>query len=50
MKILGDVGHLESRFHPFGDVLVSVQDRFMVCAERTTGSEIVPDTPDGTPR
>jgi hypothetical protein len=31
-------------------VLVSVQDRCMVCAERTTGSEIVLYTPDGTPR
>jgi hypothetical protein len=31
-------------------VLVSMQDRCMVCAERTTGSEIILDTPDGTPR
>jgi hypothetical protein len=27
---------------------VSVQDRCTVCAERTIGSEIVLDTPDGT--
>jgi hypothetical protein len=31
-------------------VLVSVQDRFTVCAKRTVGLEIVLDTPDGTPR
>ena len=31
-------------------VLVSMQDRCMVCAKRTIGSEIVLDTPDGTPR
>jgi hypothetical protein len=31
-------------------VLVSVQDRCMVCAKHTIGSAIVLDTPDGTPR
>ena len=31
-------------------VLVSVQDRCMVCAKRTIGSEIILDAPDGTPR
>jgi hypothetical protein len=31
-------------------VLVSVQDRCPVCAERTTGSEIILDTHDGTTR
>jgi hypothetical protein len=31
-------------------VLVLVQDKYMVCASHTTGSEIVLDTPDGTPR
>ena len=31
-------------------VLVLVQDRCMVCAERTIGSETVLDAPDGTPR
>ena len=30
-------------------VLVSAQDRYMVCAKRTIGSEIVLDAPDGTP-
>jgi hypothetical protein len=31
-------------------VLVLVQDRCMVCTERTIGIEIVLDTLDGTPR
>jgi hypothetical protein len=31
-------------------VLILTQDRCRVCAERTTASEIVLDTPDGTPR
>ena len=31
-------------------VLILTQDRCMVCAERTIGSEIVLDAPDGTPR
>ena len=31
-------------------VLVSVQDRRMVCAKGTIGSEIILDTTDGTPR
>jgi hypothetical protein len=31
-------------------VLVSVQDRCMVCAKCTIGSEIILVVPDGTPR
>jgi uncharacterized membrane protein len=31
-------------------VLVLVQDRCTVCTERTIGSEIVSDAPNGTPR
>ena len=31
-------------------VLILTQDRCMVCAEHTIGSEIVLDAPDGTPR
>jgi hypothetical protein len=31
-------------------VLVSEQDRCMVCAKHTIGSEIILDAPDGTPR
>ena len=45
------MGHLESRFDPFGHmVLVSVQDRCTVCAKHTIGLEIVLDAPDGTPK
>jgi hypothetical protein len=49
MELLGDMGHVESPFGPFGDTLVSVHDRCMVCAIRTIRSEIVLDAPDGTP-
>jgi hypothetical protein len=31
-------------------VLILMQDRCMICAECTIGSEIVLDAPDGTPR
>jgi hypothetical protein len=41
MELLGDVGHVESPFGPFGDSLVSVHDRCLVCAIHTIGSEIV---------
>jgi hypothetical protein len=50
MELLGDVCHVESRFFLFGDMLVPMQDRFLVYARRTIGSEIVLDTPDGTTR
>ena len=51
IELLGDMGHVESCFGPFGGyVSVSVLDRCMVCAKRTIGSEIILDAPDGTPR
>jgi hypothetical protein len=31
-------------------VLILTQDGCMVCVERTAGSEIILDAPDGTPR
>ena len=31
-------------------VVILTQDRFVVCTERTIGSEIILDAPDGTPR
>jgi hypothetical protein len=49
MVVVGDVGHVESRFGQLGEVLVSVQDRCMVCAKHTIGSEIVLDATDSTP-
>ena len=41
MELLGDVGHVESRSVRLEMVLVFVQDRCMVCAKRTIGSDIV---------
>jgi hypothetical protein len=43
MELLGGVGHVESRFGPFRDSVVSV-----VCTKRTVGSKIILDAPDGT--
>ena len=49
MVLLGDEAHVEARFYPFGDSANHDIDNCTVCAERTIGSEIVLDTPDGTP-
>ena len=49
MQLLGDVGHVESRLVRLEMVLVLAQDRCMVCAKRTIGSDIILDAPDGTP-
>ena len=49
MELLGDVGHVESRSVHLEMELVLVQDRCTVCAKHTIGSDIVLDTPDGTP-
>jgi hypothetical protein len=50
MELLGDMGHVESRFSLFGDS-VSVSARYVhgLC-QRTIDLEIVLDTRDGTPR
>ena len=48
MELLGDVGHASLSSSRFETVLVSVQDRCMVCARRTIGLEIVLDAPDRT--
>jgi hypothetical protein len=50
MELLGDVGHVEYHFGPLEIVLVSVQDRSIVCTKRSIASEIVLHAPDGTPR
>ena len=50
MELVGDVGHVESHFNPFGNSVSVGQDRCTVCAKRTIGSEIILDAPDGTPR
>ena len=50
MVLLGDEAQLEARFGPFGDSANLMQDQCTVCAERSIGSEIILDAPDGTPR
>jgi hypothetical protein len=50
MELLGDLGHVESCFGPFGDSANLEQDWGTVCAERTIGSKIILDPPNGTPR
>ena len=50
MELLGDVGHVESRSFRLEMVLVLVQERYVVCAKRTIGLDILLDAPDGTPR
>ena len=49
MVQLGDKAQVEASFSPFGVVRILTQDRCMVCAKRTIGSENVLDAPDGTP-
>ena len=41
MELLGDVGHVEARSVRLETVLVLEQDRCMVCAKRSIGSDIV---------
>jgi hypothetical protein len=50
MKLLGDVGLVESQFSPFGDSVSVGASRCTVCAKHTIDSDIVLDAPDGTPR
>ena len=50
MEVLGDGVMWNVVSVRLDTVLVSVQDRCMVCAKHTIGSEIVLETPDGTPR
>jgi hypothetical protein len=50
MELLGDVVMWNLVLVHLDIVLVSVQDRCMVCAECTIGSEIILDRPNGTSR
>ena len=50
MVLLGDEAQVQARFGVFRDSANLNADRCMVCAERTIGSEIILDAPDGTPR
>ena len=45
MELLGDTGHVEHVLVHLEIVLVSVQDRCMVCAKCTIGSETILDAP-----
>jgi hypothetical protein len=50
MELLGDVGHVESCFGPFGDS-VSVGARLVhSLRQKYHGSELILDAPDSTPR
>ena len=50
MVLIGDEAQLESRFVCLEIVLILTQDQCTVCVERTIGSGIVLDAPDGSPR
>jgi len=50
MVPLGDEAQVEARFGLSDILLILTQDRCTACVERTIGSEIVLDAPDGTPR
>ena len=50
MVPLGDEAQVEAHFGLSDIVLISKHDRCTVCVERTIGSEIVLDSPVGTPR
>ena len=50
MELLGDVGHVDLDSVCLAIVLILMQDRCTVSAECMIGSEVIWDTPDGTPR
>jgi hypothetical protein len=50
MVLVGDEAQVEAHSVCLEIGLIVTQDRCTVCAECTTGSEIVLDTTDGTPR
>jgi hypothetical protein len=50
MVLLGDEAQVESRFSPLEIVLIFTQDRCTLCAEHTTGLEIILDALDVTTR
>ena len=50
MVPLGDEAQVEARFGLSDIVLILTYDRCMVCVERTIGTEIILDAPDGNSR
>ena len=49
MELLGDMGHVESHFSLFGDGVSVSATKVHGMRQCIIGSEIVLDTPDGTP-
>ena len=50
MVPLGDEAQVEARFDLLDIELILTPDRCMVCVERTVGSKIILEAPDGAPR
>ena len=50
MVRVGDEAPVVAHFGPFRDSVILTQDKSTVCTERSIGSEIILDAPDGTPR
>jgi hypothetical protein len=50
MVLLGDEVQVDARLVCLEIVVVSVQDRCMVCTKRVIGTKIILDAPDGTAR
>jgi hypothetical protein len=50
MVVLGDEAHVKAILIHLEILLILTQDRCTVCTERTTGSEIIMDAPNGAPR
>jgi hypothetical protein len=50
MVLLGDEAQVEVEFGPFGDSANLDTSRYTVCAEDTTGSKIILDRLNRTPR
>ena len=49
MVALGDEAQVEAHFGLLDIDLILMQDKCTIYAERTIGSEIILDAPDGTP-
>jgi hypothetical protein len=50
MVLLGDGAQVQAVLVRLEIVSILTQDRYIVCAKRTIGSEIILDIPSGTPR
>ena len=50
MVLVGDEAQVEAHFGLLDIEVILTHDRGTVCIERTIGSEIILEAPDGTPR